>query len=401
MVAFLTRIFGAHNLEMAEDIAQDTLLKAFEQWKIKGIPDNPSAWLTTVAKNRAMDVIRRERRKIRLSDDVAVLLESEYTIATTMENLTTDEEIKDDQLRMMFACCHPALAGEAQVTMILKTLCGFSIAEIAKAFLSNEENINKRLYRARQLFREGKIALEIPIKNELGERLENVLTAIYLLFNEGYNATSHEDLIRNDLIQEALRLGLLLTKNTQTARPEVFALLALMCFHAARTGSRLDEQGNILLLKQQNRSIWNQDLIQTGVGFLSQSAQGALFTRYHLEAGIAYEHCVAKSYDQTNWQNIVNWYDLLYQIHPTAIVALNRAIAIGEWKGAAEGLKAVEQIPDLQTIKNYYLLSATLGEFYLQLENTEKAQHYFTLALSQTQSEKEKKFLQEKLSSIV
>lgn len=398
MVAFLTRIFGAHNLEMAEDIAQDTLLKAFEQWKIKGVPDNPSAWLMTVAKNRAMDVIRRERRNIRLADDVAVLLESEYTIATTMDNLTTAAEIKDDQLRMMFACCHPALAGEAQVTMILKTLCGFSIAEIAKAFLSNEENINKRLYRARQLFREGKVTLEIPTQNELVERLENVLTSIYLLFNEGYNATSHEDLIRNDLIQEALRLGVLLTQNQQTARPEVYALLALMCFHAARTGGRLDEAGNILLLKQQDRSLWNPDLIQTGINFLSQSAQGETFTKYHAEAGIAYEHCIAKNYDQTNWENIVHQYDVLYQIHSTPIVALNRAIAVGEWKGAREGLKAVEQISDLQTLHNYYLLSATLGEFYLQLNEPAKARPYFEKALSQTQSEKEKKLLREKMS---
>ena len=400
MVAFLTRIFGAHNLEMAEDIAQDTLLKAFELWKIKGIPDNPPAWLMTVAKNRAMDVIRRERHNIRLSDDVAVLLESEYTIASTIENLTTEEEIKDDQLRMMFACCHPALAGEAQVTMILKTLCGFSITEIAKAFLSNEENINKRLYRARQLFREGKVTLEIPTKNELGERLENVLTSIYLLFNEGYNATSHEDLIRNDLIQEALRLGVLLTQNKQTARPEVYALLALMCFHAARTGSRLDEEGNILLLKQQDRSTWNQELIQTGISFLSQSAQGETFTKYHAEAGIAYQHCIAKKYHQTNWKNIVQQYDLLYQIHPTPIIALNRAIAIGEWKGAREGLKAMEQIPDLQTLYNYYLLSATLGEFYLKLNEPAKARPYFEKALSQTQSEKEKKLLREKMGGM-
>jgi RNA polymerase sigma-70 factor (ECF subfamily) len=400
MVAFLTRIFGANHLEMAEDIAQDTLLKALEAWKIKGVPDNPSAWLMTVAKNRAMDVIRRERRKIRLSEDVAVLLESEYTIASTMENLTTAEEIKDDQLRMMLACCHPALAGEAQVTMILKTLCGFSIAEIAKAFLSNEENINKRLYRARQLFRDGKIALEIPTQHELGERLENVLTAIYLLFNEGYNATSHEDLIRNDLIQEALRLGLLLTKNERTARPEVFALLALLCFHAARTGSRLDEAGNILLLQEQDRSVWNSDLIQTGIQFLSQSAQGEIFTRYHAEAGIAYEHCIAKNYDQTNWANIVQHYDLLYQIHPTPIVALNRAIAIGVWKGAMAGLQAVEQIPDLPSLENYYLLSATLGEFYLQLNQLKQAHAHFAKALKQTQSEKEKRLLEKKIKDL-
>ncbi|MFN7115711.1 MAG: RNA polymerase sigma factor [Saprospiraceae bacterium] len=399
MVAFLTRIFGAHNLEMAEDIAQDTLLKALEQWKFRGMPDNPSAWLMTVAKNRAMDVIRRERRKIQLAEDVGVLLESEYTIATTIENLTTEAEIKDDQLRMMFACCHPALAAEAQITMILKTLCGFSIAEIAKAFLANEENINKRLYRARQLFREGKVALEIPTQNEIGARLDNVLTAIYLLFNEGYNATSHEDLIRNDLIQEALRLALLLTQHPQTARPEVYALLALMCFHAARTDSRLNEQGNILLLKNQDRTTWNQELIQTGIQFLAQSAQGEAYTSYHLEAGIAYEHCVAKHYESTNWENIVKYYDLLYQIQPTSIVALNRAIAVGEWQGAVAGLKAIEQIPDLQRIERYYLYSATLGEFYLQLQESANARHYFELALAQTQSNKEKKLLQEKLTA--
>ena len=298
MVSVLTKIFGPHNLQLAEDVVQDTLLKAMNTWKINGIPDNPSAWLFTAAKNAAIDVIRKEKRHQEFAAGSSYLLKSEYTLSPTVNELMNKDAIEDDQLRMMFTCCHPSLAFESQVALILKTLCGFSIIEIARAFITTNDTIEKRLYRAKQQFREEKIAFEIPREQELEERLENVLTAIYLLFNEGYNSTQHEELVRKDLIEESLRLGELLLEHPATKQPKVFALLALICFNSARSDARLDKEGNILLLKDQDRSLWNQALIQRGHCFIDQSAAGEMLSAYHLEAAIACEHAIATEYSQ-------------------------------------------------------------------------------------------------------
>lgn len=400
LIAVLTRIFGTSNFELAEDVVQDALLKALEQWPEQGMPENPTGWLFRVARNKALDVIRRERRKRKFAADLTLLLESEYTLVPTLNQLISEDEIKDDQLRMMFVCCHPDIGEEAQVTLILKTLCGFSTAEIARAFLTNEETITKRLYRTRQLFREKKIGVDIPNTHELSDRLANVLTAIYLLFNEGYNSTHHPDLIRNDLIEEAMRLARMLTEHPATQHPNVFALLALMCFHAARIPGRLDEAGNIQLLPHQNRESWNHELIWFGKGCLDQAAEGSELSRYHIEAGIAYEHSNAASYAETDWDNILYLYDLLYQLQPSPVVALNRAIVIGETEGAAAALTAIGQIPDLATLQNFYLLPATLGELYARLGDKENAVTHLQSALKLTRSEAEKRLLQEKLKQL-
>jgi RNA polymerase sigma factor (sigma-70 family) len=400
LVSVLTRIFGIHNLELAEDVVQDTLLKALSQWKIKGIPKDPSAWLFTVARNKVLDSIRREKRHNAFSSDIAYLLQSEYTLVPTVQQIMTDKEIEDDLLRMMFTCCHPSLSVESQVAMILKTLCGFSVAEVSKAFVTSPDNIEKRLYRAKQQFRGQKIAFEIPKMDELDQRLDNVLLAIYLLFNEGYNSTQHETLIRKDLLEEAMRLGQLLAGHAATRRAKVWALLALMCFTNARNSTRLDGDGNILLLRDQDRSQWDLPLIRQGMDYLTQSAEGDAVSAYHIEAAIAFEHCTAPSFERTNWKNILHFYDLLYQIHPTPVVALNRAIVISEVDGPREAIRVIESIKGLETLRQYYLLPATLGELYARCQDKEKALTNYQQALILTQSNAEKKLLLEKIKSV-
>lgn len=400
IVAVLTKIFGKHNIELAEDIMQETLMRAFEQWKFSGLPDNPSAWLMQVAKNKAIDVIRREKHKQEFAKETSALLKSEYTLKFTIDKLTEEHEIKDDLLKMMFACCHQSINAESQITLILKILCGFSTVEIAKAFLTTEETITKRLYRAKQQLREDKIALAIPSPAEIQERLDNVLAAIYLIFNEGYNSTDSKDLIRQDLVEEAMRLAFMLTENLQTAHLQVFALLALMCFHASRFKSRLSASGNLLVLKQQDRTLWDRELINQGIIFLQNASKGEVATRYHIEAMIAYEHCIAPTYAQTNWQQILLGYDWLYALDQDPVIALNRAVVIREIYGAKQGIQAISQIPDLKSLEKFYLLHAILGELHAQNGNKELATKHWQAALGLTHSKVERDFLEEKMSEM-
>jgi len=400
MVSLLTRIFGLHNLEMAEDVVQDTLLKALQQWPYSGVPSNPSGWLFQVAKNKALDVVRREKFTTKFAEDISQLLESEWSVATTMNELFLDTEIPDDQLRMIFTCCHPALPSESQIALTLKTLCGFSIAEIARAFLTNEAVINKRLYRAKQKIAEENIVFEIPTGPALRERLDNVLSSLYLLFNEGYNSTHSDRLIREDLLSEAMRLATLLTDHPAVQDPKVRALLALMCFHTARIPARLDDGGNLLLLKEQDRSLWDQTLIDRGNYYLNVSAEGEEISTYHVEAAIACMHVRAKTFEETDWMEINKLYDLLYTLQPTPIVALNRAIAIAQTQGPDAAIESIAKIPDRAQLDRYYLLPATLGELYLQKKDFPQALTYLEKAFSLTDSAVEKKFLQAKIEKI-
>ena len=397
LVSVLTKLFGPQNLQLAEDVVQDTLLKAFNSWKIKGLPENPSAWLFTVARNRAVDVLRQQKRKDSISNNIRPVLQSEYTIIPAVQDMVNADTIDDDQLRMMFVCCHPALAPEAQVALILKTLCGFSVAEIAKAFMAGYDTIEKRLYRARQSFREHNVVFELPTGVELEQRLDTVLMAIYLLFNEGYNSTQNEDLIRVDLMNEAMCLCELICRNAAVEHSKAHALLALINFTASRNASRLDSEGNILLLKQQDRNKWNRTAIQKGIEHLELAAEGNTISKYHLEAGIAYEYAKATSYEETNWNNILQCYNLLYTFNPSPVVALNRAIVISELHGPAEGIKAIGAIDKIDILTKYYLLPATLGELHLQLKNYAVAKQYLTTALTLTQSSQEKKLIRQKM----
>jgi RNA polymerase sigma factor (sigma-70 family) len=401
LITVLTKIFGPQNLELAEDVVQDSLLKALDHWKFHGLPENPSAWLFTVARNKALDVIRQERHRKKFAQDVSPLLTSEYTADATLQQLLTPHQIEDEQLRMMFVCCHPSLPEEGQVALILKTLCGFSTAEIAKAFLTNEETIAKRLYRAKEQFRNHSIAFAIPSSTELQSRLENVLTAIYLIFNEGYHSSYHESIVREDLIEESLRLGKMLVDNSITNLPATNALLALLCFNASRLYGRTDVEGKMIQLKKQDRTKWNQELIQQGNFYFNRAAPSDCVTLYHLEAAIAYEHCSAATYELTNWSRIVELYDWLYQLKPAAIVHLNQLIALAEWKGVQVAMKQFEQSNLNDTLKENSLLYATLGEWHRTLRELEKAKEYFQLAIQKSNSASERLFFEERFSSVV
>ena len=403
MVSVLTKIFGTENLETAEDVVQDTLLQALQVWKLKGIPDNPSAWLFRVAKNKAIDIIRRNKHSVQFdfSDNEKILLTSEYTLAATMDNFWKEEIIKDDLLGMMFACSHPGISKENQITLMLKTLCGFSTTEIAKAFLTSEETISKRLYRTKEFFRQHKIKLAIPSVDEIKARTDAVLNTIYLLFNEGYNSTSSEDLIRKDVIEEAMMLCKLLTQNDHTQQPEVFALMALMCFHSSRSDSRLTTEGEIILLPMQDRSKWVAALIEEGNDYMNKAAFGNTVSTYHIEAAIAYEHCTAESFKETNWKKILDYYEWLCKIAPSPINELNKAVAVMELYGAAIALEELESIKEKKKLESYYLYHGLLGEIYSRLDNVSGAKKHFEAAIKLTHSETERKMLSNKIFALL
>ena len=403
MVAVLTKIFGTENLETAEDVIQQTFMDALQVWKLKGIPENPSAWLFRVAKNKTIDVIRKNKHSLQydFNDNERALLKSEYTLTSTMDHLWKEEMISDDMLRMMFACCHQNISQENQITLILKTLCGFSTAEIAKAFLTSEDTISKRLFRTKTFFRNQKIKLEIPSSHELKNRTDAVINAIYLLFNEGYNSTHSDELIRKDLIDEAKLLCKLLCDNPQTQQPETFALMALICFHSARSDSRLTTEGEIILLPYQDRKLWNWDLINEGNDYMNKAAVGNTVSTYHLEAAIAYEHCTAPKFEQTNWPQILDYYEMLCTIAYSPITEMNRAVAVMQVQGAHEALQFLQNMADHKKLESYYLYHSLLGEIKTRLHNPNEAKQHFEKAMGLTHSDVEKKMLKVKMGALL
>ncbi len=325
MVAVLTRIFGPDNIDLAEDVVQDSLIEAIKQWTYKGVPDNPSGWLFRVAKNKALNIINRGKYKRQYTSDVVHLLRSEWTAEPAVNHLFSEKEILDDQLRMMFTCCHPSVSPDSQVALILKTLCGFSIPEIARAFFTNDENINKRLVRARQKIRESKIPFEIPPGKSLKPRLKTVLETIYLVFNEGYSASTGADLVRYEVCEEAIRLAEIIAAHESIEdKSTIYALLALMQLNSSRFRARQDAEGNILTLEQQNRSLWDFALMKEGFINLDRSMPANEISIYHILATISSYHCSAPDYESTDWKSILALYDRLVGIDNSPVVLLNR-----------------------------------------------------------------------------
>lgn len=394
MVAVLTRLFGFKNYDIAQDIVQETLLSALDNWKLKGIPENPTAWLYSVAKNKTVDMLRREKLFDEIAPEIAHQTQNDERMQNRIDHLFLDNEIEDSLLRMMFACCHPALPIEGQIALILRTLCGLSIEEVAKALLSNPENINKRLYRTKDKIRAENIELEVPIGNELLDRLDDVLRVIYLLFNEGYNSTSTDLVIKKDLCEEAIRLGHLLINHSVTNQPKCRALLALMYFQASRFDARIDDEGNIVLLQFQNRHKWNKELISNGFYFLNQSSEGNEISEYHIEAAIASYHARAESFEATHWQAILVLYRMLDQIKPSPIVKFNQAIAIGFVENPQ---KAIEALLSIEGLENNQYYQSALGDFYTKLNDAQNARQHYEKAIKLTKSKAEWKLIWDKI----
>ena len=397
LISVLTGIFGISRLQLAEDVVQESLVRALRMWPYTGVPKNPAAWLTQTAKNLAVDLIRREKLFHDKEPQIIACMEQWPTESAEYESPMFETEIRDGRLRLMFACCHPALSAEDQTALALRILCAFSPAEIGKAFLTTEAAIAKRLTRAKQKIRDEHIPFEIPAGDELSRRLDGVLQTLYLLFNEGYKASSGDHLIKEELCLEAIRLASLLAEHPAGDEPRMHALTALMLLNAARLPGRIDQEGNILRLKEQDRSTWNQAMIARGMRHLSLSAAGDELTPYHLQAAIAACHCAAIDYHATDWEKILSLYDQLLELDGSPIIALNRAVAVANVHGAQAGIDAVHSIRRGTQLNSYYLLYAVLGELETQLNHFQAAIANFRKALELTELASEQSFLSKRL----
>ncbi len=377
IIAALTARFGTHRLQLAEDSVQEALVRALQTWPYRGVPENPAAWLTQTARNHALDQLRREQNWNKKQPGIAA--ESDRWLASASET-ETHEAIADDTLRMMFVCFHPQLSTEAQTALALRTLCGLSAAEIAAAFLSRESTIEKRLVRARQRIRDLRLPFVVPAPAELPARLDGVLHTLYLLFNEGYKASSGNRLVREDLCREAIRLTRLLAENPDTAAPRVHALLALMILNAARLPARSDDAGNLLRLHEQNRTTWDVKLIQRGIHHLGLAASGDSLSVYHLEAGIAACHSTAADDASTDWPRILSLYDRLVAINISPVAAMNRAVAVARVHGPMAGLDALDAIRNRCSLESHHLYHAIRGTLAAEIGNLADALIHFRQA---------------------
>jgi len=397
MVATLTRIFGIEHMHLAEDVVQEALARAMQTWPFYGVPQNPAAWIMRASRNLALDVVRRQKTFL---DKQAELIRLMDNLSPGPDAVAADsQEIADDRLRMMFVCCHPAISQEDQVALALKTLCGFSPAEIANAFLSTEAAIAKRLTRARQRLRDAQVPFEMPEGEQLASRLDSVLQTLYLMFNEGYKASTGDQLVRTDVCEEAIRLIALLASHPTGDTSKSHALLALMLLNAARLPSRTDEQGNLVRLQDQDRSRWNREQIARGLYHIAKSASGTELSTYHLQSGIAACHCTAADHASTDWPRILDLYDLLLAHDPSPVVALNRAVAMAEVHGPQAGLDAIDTIKGLDALADYYLLHAVRGELEFRQQRYPAAAAHFQHALKLIATDSEKAFLAKRLAA--
>jgi RNA polymerase sigma-70 factor (ECF subfamily) len=396
MQSTLVRVFGTENIGLAEDVVQETLIKAFETWQYTGLPENPQAWLQRVARNRAIDILRHEK-SVRARAIDQFLQEHDHAGVDPLFDVA--DPFGDDQLTMMFLCCHPALSQEAQLALTLRIVAGLGICEIAKAFLLSEETVAQRIVRAKRKIRDDGLCLEMPEDDELLARLDHVLTVLYLLFNEGYSASSGDYLIRSDLCEEAIRLARLLADRFGLQEPKIHALLALMHLQASRLGARVDSAGSPLLLAYQDRREWDQNHVSAGVSELKLAMESRELSTYHLQAAIASCHALAPSYEETDWAAVCSYYDALIQIDPTPVGELNRAIAIAMAEGPHAGIDALDKLRRDQHLCRYHLLPATLGELYERAGDRERARQFYSEAIALTTNETEIRFLESKRAS--
>lgn len=393
MVAVISKLYGLSNIQLAEDVVSETFLQAAETWGIEGKPENPTAWLYVVAKRKALYHFRRKKIfNDKVSPELTLRREQDHGIPEPDFSL---QNIKDSQLQMLFAVCHPVIASEAQIGLALRTLCGFGIDEIAEAFLSNKDTINKRLYRARKKLRTEDIKMELPPEDEITERLDSVLHIIYLLFNEGYYSKTQNQILRKDLCLEAMRLGLLLTEYERTNQPKANALVALMCFHASRFDARQTAEDSIILYEQQDEELWDTALIKQGMHFLDRSAHGDEISSYHLEARIAYWHCIKEDTPE-KWEEILQLYDQLLKVNYSPSAALNRIYALYKVKGAEAAVIEAEKL-GLEDNHFYFVL---LGELYKDID-TEKARKHLQKARSLAKTDPEKEVIHRKINSLL
>ena len=392
MVSALTRVLGSHRVDLAEEVVQDAMVKALEQWRFHGVPANPRGWLYRVARNRAMDLLRRDA-----------------TLATMLEQLPAELDVPDepgtdpfadDELAMIFLCCHPSLSLDARTALTLKLVGGFSVEEIAAAFLADPATIAQRIVRAKRTLATVADVVELPDAAETSARLDSVLDALYLLFNEGYDAHTGDVLVRAELCGEAIRLMRLLVSEPRTGLPHAHALLALMLFQAARLPARESDLGELVLLRDQDHSRWDRTLIHEAVHHLDRSAAGERLTSWHVQAAIAAEHALAPTYDATNWSRVLALYDQLYALEPTPVVALNRAIAVAHVHGARAAMDAALPLLEQPAMRRYALLPATLAYFAELLGDAAHAASHYRAALRLPCNAAEKRFLERRLAAL-
>ena len=395
LVAVLVRRVGVRHLERVEDAVQGALMAALTAWVAKGIPQQREAWLYRVAHNHLMGGLRLDAGRARILEN-----SDDSEVGPVEDNICAyfDGEVQDEMLRMLFVCCDEALPQESRLALALKTLCGFSTGEIAHGLFTTEANIHKRLARAREKLRQSPINTQTPPLETLKNRLPSVYAVIYLLFNEGYLSTHQEHAIRRELCDEAIRLATLLATHPVGATPETFALLALMHLHAARLAARQDATGGLLLLEEQDRASWDHARIQLGIQWLARAASGETFTRYHAEAGIAAEHCLAPSFAQTRWNEIADLYVMLQRIDPSPLHTLNRAVAVAEWKGPDVALELLEGLVPPSWLEGHYLWAAVLADLHRRAGHAELAVRYREQALAAAPTDQVRDVLQRRFA---
>lgn len=390
ILALLTNKYGNRHLQLIEDAVQEALLKAMKIWPYHEIPKNTSGWLYRVANNYMIDQFRKDQR---ISGVEIPDMDSGEDF-----DFPSDDQIQDEQLKMIFACCHPGISISEQIMLSLKLLCGLSVKEISRALMKEEEATKKALTRAKLKFRERVGSLYVPTGWELMARIDPVLKVIYLLFNEGYNATDGEELIRQDICEDSIRLALMLKQNSFTDLPKLNALLTLMCFKSSRFSSRTDNDGNLITFENQDRTSWDSEYINWGNFYFSESAKGEEFSQYHIEAVIESYYVTAEDFASTKWDQILVMYDMLLKINPSPIIELNRVVVIQKLQGPNQALQSLESINDQQTIGKNHLFYAIRAEIHQELNETEKSRKDLLKAIELVKNSKERKFLENKLN---